>query len=91
MVTFGLCLFALKILKIEESAVVALLMDCVFLGHIFVTVIGYCRSTSEVDTTRKVSFGISAVTVVGGFGLTVFVIYSKFNVSNTAIYLIYCL
>lgn len=83
--SFGLCLFALKILKIEESAAVALLMDCVFLGHICVTVIGYCQSTNEVDTIRKVSFGISAVTVVGGFGLTVFVIYSKLNVSNSAI------
>jgi len=81
--SFGLCLFALKILKIEKCAVVALLMDCVFLGHIFVTVIGYCRRTNEVDPKRKISFGISAITVVGGFGLTVFVIYSKFNDSKS--------
>ena len=36
-----------------------------------------------MDPKRKISFGISAVTVVGGFGLTVFVIYSKFNDSKS--------
>lgn len=58
-------------------------MDCVFLGHIYVTVIGYFRSTNEVDPKRKITFCISAVTVVGGFGLTVYVIYSKFNDSKS--------
>lgn len=74
--TFGLCLFALQILKFKGSAVVVLLMDGVYIIHAITSAIFADRSLLKGSILRLAFIGGAFVTILG-FGLTVYVIIDK--------------
>ncbi|XP_071138349.1 uncharacterized protein [Mytilus edulis] len=73
--SFGMCLFAFKVLKINKSATVVLLMDGVFIGHSIVT--GFVNSRSRNGQSQPIKFAVSTIMIVAGCVLTIFVIADK--------------
>ncbi|XP_063437912.1 uncharacterized protein LOC134718963 [Mytilus trossulus] len=73
--SFGMCLFAFKVLKISKSATVVLLMDGVYIGHSIVT--GFINNRSRNRQSNPIKFAVSTIMIVAGCGLTIFVIADK--------------
>ncbi|CAG2241376.1 CHS1 [Mytilus edulis] len=73
--SFGMCLFAFKVLKINKSATVVLLMDGVFIGHSIVT--GFINSRSRNGQSQPIKFAVSTIMIVAGCVLTIFVIADR--------------
>lgn len=70
-----MCLFAFKVLKINKSATVVLLMDGVFIGHSIVT--GFINSRSRNGQSQPIKFAVSTIMIVAGCVLTIFVIADR--------------